>query len=435
MNSRDVTVVGVGRIGAVTAVGLAHLLHRVTGVDTNPHRVAELEQGDLTEAEPGLRSALRSALRLRDIRFSASVAPGSSDVAFLCVDTPPAADGSADLRQLFAAAATARAALRHGGILVVRSTIPPGTCEELERACCAAGRADIEVAHVPEFLREGRCWEDFRQPDRLVIGAESAAVRSRLAEMFAELDTPIILTTTRTAELSKYAANAFLATSVSFANEISDLGEALGADARTVFEILRADSRIGRLAYLRPGLGFGGHCLPKDTAALRAVGEQFAAPMPQLEATIAVNQQRVHRVTSWLVERLGDLHQKRVAICGLSFKPGTDDLRASPAMRLASLLRVMGAEVTGFDATARAELDGVCVRPSLLGAVEGADALVVSHPVEALEPGPETLAIVMRRPLVYDAPGLLDLPPWLAAGFECNRTPGPLAHAVEAVTQ
>jgi UDPglucose 6-dehydrogenase len=416
-----VLVVGVGRIGAVTAVGLAHLLHDVTGVDTDAERVTALRQGRLPEAEPGLRAALRSALRLRQLRFERTVAPGHFDIAVICVDTPPLEGGEPDLRQLMAAGEFAARVTGRGGVVVTRSTVPPGTGDRLEAALRAAGRGDLRVVHVPEFLREGRAWEDFREPDRVVIGANDDRAGERAARLFDGLDAPVLRMDRVTAELAKYAANAFLATSVSFANEMADLSAALGADPERLFEVLKADRRIGQRAYLVPGLGFGGHCLPKDAAALEYVAATRGVELRQLRATLQVNRDRGERAAGWLEEALGGLSGREVAVLGLAFKPGTDDLRASPALALADLLRQRGAIVRGFDPLVR-EAPGVQVSGSAAEALEGADGVVVAHRadwVRAVEPA--LAARLMRGRVVFDAPGAIDHAAWAAAGFATNR--------------
>lgn len=425
----QIAVVGVGRIGAVTAVGMAHLLHDVTGLDRDAGRVAELANGQLREAEPGLRAALRSALRLRRLRFCTAAGPGEFGAAFLCVDTPPAADGSPDLSQLFAAAATAAELLRPGGLLVTRSTVPPGTGARLEAALRTAGRGDIHVVHVPEFLREGRAWEDFREPDRVVIGADWQAAGERAAALFAGIDAPVFVTDRVTAELAKYAANGFLATSVSFANEMADLAGALGADGPTLFDILRADRRIGREAYLTPGLGFGGHCLPKDAAALEYVGMAHGVELRQLRATMEVNRERTWRVVEWLSAALGGLQGRRVALAGLAFKPGTDDLRASPSIALAAALAGAGATVAGFDPLVRQAGDIGCAG-SLEEALRESDALVVAHRASWLAgTDPARAGALMRTRVLYDAPGALPAADWAAAGFVTNRGCAAAVHA------
>lgn len=414
-------MVGVGRIGAVTAVGLAHLLHEVTGVDTDAERVVTLRQGRLREAEPGLRAALKTALRLRQLRFERSVAPGDFDATVVCVDTPPLPGGEPDLRQLMAAGEFAARVTARGGIVVTRSTVPPGTGDRLEAALRAAGRGDLRVVHVPEFLREGRAWEDFREPDRVVIGANDERAGERAARLFDGLDAPVLRMDRVTAELAKYAANAFLATSVSFANEMADCAAAISADVERLFEVLKADRRIGQRAYLVPGLGFGGHCLPKDAAGLEYVAAAKGVELRQLRATLDVNRERADRAVAWLEAALGRLGGREIALLGLAFKPGTDDLRASPALRLAELLGARGARVRGFDPLVRGA-PGVMVAGSAGEALAGATGLVVAHRadwVRALEP--EMAAGLMCGRVVFDAPGALDHEAWTAAGFTTNR--------------
>ncbi len=423
VNSERVLVIGVGRIGAVTAVGLAHLLHDVTGVDTNVQRVEELQAGRLREAEPGLRAALKGALRLRSLRFERAVSPGGYGVTFLCVDTPPLPGGEPDLRQLFAAAEFAARVTARDGVVVTRSTVPPGTGDRLEGALRAAGRHDLAVVHMPEFLREGRAWEDFREPDRVVVGANDAAAGERVARMFSEIPAPVFRTDRVTAELAKYAANALLATTVSFANEMADLANCLGADTDTLFEVLKADRRVGKEAYLGPGLGFGGHCLPKDTAALEYAAATRGVELHQLRATIRVNRERVARAAAWLAEATGGLEGREVALLGLAFKPGTDDLRASPAMALAAELARRGAAVRGFDPLVPG-VEGVVCPGTVEATLEGADALVVAHRAEwAREVTPERARGLMRGLVVYDAPGALNHAAWVEAGFLTNRCP------------
>ena len=418
----SLAVFGVGRTGAVTAVGLATLGHRVLGLDTDAARVAALAGGHLPEAEPGLGDALAGALSGGRLSFAvANERAHGFDGAFLCVDTPLGEGGSPDLTQVFGAAVAAAPLLRPGAFLVTRSTVPVGTGDQLEQHLAAAGRPDVDVVSVPEFLREGRAWDDFVQPDRVVIGAESEEAAQQVAALFARLERPAFITSRRTAEIAKYAANAFLATSVSFANELSDVCDALGADAATVFDVLRADSRIGPRAYLRPGLGYGGHCLPKDTAALDLAASQSGAGMTQLRATRAVNSERVERTLRWLDAVLDGLPGRVVCIAGLAFKPGTDDLRESPSLRLAAALAAAGATVRGWDPLLAADLPGVTVAGTIVDALAGASALVIANPWPGIEHlKPETLATGMRQPVVFDAPATLDRERWRAAGWVCN---------------
>jgi UDPglucose 6-dehydrogenase len=431
MTGARIVVVGVGRIGAVTAVGLAHLDHQVTGLDRDEARVRQLAAGVLPEAEPGLRAALRLARERRGLRFLSLAPDETFDFAFLCVDTPMQPAGEPDLSQVFGASLTAARLLAEGGVLVTRSTIPVGTCDRLAAALRSAGRPDVAIVHVPEFLREGRAWEDFRTPDRIVVGGPAEAA-GRVAGLFASLDRPVFFTGVRTAELAKYAANAFLATSISFANEISDLSQDLGADAATVFEILKADSRIGRQAYLRPGLGFGGHCLPKDTAALEYTAGLYGRRLLQLHATRQVNQGRIGTIAAWLRETLGSLDGRKVCLAGLAFKPGTDDLRESQSINLGRILALEGAIVTGWDPILTRDVPPVRVAATLEEALEGADALVIANPWSgASDLDPLRLRALMATPVLFDAPALLPAAHWQAAGFITNRSKKGPQHAFD----
>lgn len=431
MSDTNTVVVGVGRIGAVTAVGLAHLGLQVTGFDRSQERVRCLQDCDIPEAEPGLRAALRSASRFRTLQFTTSATEKSFDIAFICVDTPPLASGGADLSQIFAACQTARVLLRADGILVTRSTVPVGTGDRITRMLRQAGRSDIEVVHMPEFLREGRAWEDFREPDRVVIGADSGGAAQRVASLFTLLDCPVFLTNRRTAELAKYAANAYLATSISYANEMSDLALRLDADASAIFSILRSDRRIGQQAYLMPGLGFGGHCLPKDTAELEQTAHRHGILLPQLAATRQTNARRPGEALNWLRKALGNLDGSRIALLGIAFKAGTDDLRESPSLRLAEGMSALGATVVGFDPLVESVDPGaITLATDLDTAVTGADAIVIAHGWTGWrEIEPAEIRKLVARHVVYDAPGVLDVSRWRQAGFLLNR-PIEAGHAV-----
>lgn len=419
--ARRVSVLGVGRIGAITAVGLAHLGHDVTGIDLSAARIADLSGAvDGLDAEPGLSAALRSACRFRRLRFSQVATSASAELVVLCVDTPGLPTGEADLRQVEAATRDAARVLLPDGILVTRSTVPVGTGEHLERLLGELGRGDVRVVHLPEFLREGHAWEDFRVPDRIVVGAEDPQAEALVAELFAPLGRPIIRCDRRTAEMAKYAANAFLATSISFANEMADLAAALGADIGAITAVLRADRRIGAEAYLVPGLGFGGHCLPKDVDGLVTQAASNGIDAPVLHAARTVNQSRATRCRDWLAARLAGLADRRVALIGLAFKPGVDDLRASPPLRLARMLIEAGAEVVAWDPLVRASPPGVDLVGTIGEALAGSDALVVAHPFDAVSAGltPSLAAAAMRGRNVYDAPAIMDRQAWQRAGFE-----------------
>jgi UDPglucose 6-dehydrogenase len=286
----------------------------------------------------------------------------------------------------------------------------------------ARGRCDIEVVHLPEFLREGHAWEDFTCADRIVIGGESEEAVTRIQRLFALLGRPLFLVDRRTAELAKYANNAFLATSVSFANEIGDLADTLGANAADVFGILRADRRIGRRAYLTPGLGFGGHCLPKDTAALEYLAQAHGRPLAQLRATLRVNENRPSDAAAWLRGVLCGLGERRICMAGLAFKPGSEDLRESPMLALAKVLCSEGAVLSAWDPNVRQALQGIDLCCWIEDALLNADALVLGQATEPWrELEPLAVKALMRRPIVYDAPGALEASRWTASGFLVNR--------------
>jgi UDPglucose 6-dehydrogenase len=417
----------VGRIGAVTTIGLAHLGHRVTGIDRSVKRINALSSGSLPEMEPGLRAALRSARRHRDLQFRHTAAAQSQDFVLLCVDTPSGFAGAPDLSQVLAAAVDAATLLRTGSILVTRSTVPVGAGDRIEAALVAAGRPDIDVVHVPEFLREGTAWEDFSSPDRIVVGGNEPGAIDETARLFEQLKAPLFLTDRRTAEMAKYAANAFLATTISFANEIESLSTLLGADATSVFEVLRADKRIGKRAYLTPGLGFGGHCLPKDTAALANAGLMHGSPMALLTAVRAVNAGRIGSAVAWLRQHMNSLSGRTVCLGGLAFKAGTDDLRESPALALAHSLLAEGVRITAWDPVVRDPVAGIDVYSTLEQALAPANAFVVTHAWKGWRDlDPVALAAAGGMRFVYDAPGMLDRRRWTDAGFHLSTSDAPL---------
>ncbi|MFN0095491.1 MAG: UDP-glucose dehydrogenase family protein [Dehalococcoidia bacterium] len=422
--SQRIAVIGVGRIGAVTAVGLAHLGHNVLGIDRDAGRVARLAEASLREREPGLQRALPQVLATGRVAFATSAPAGGFAFVFVCVDTPSGPGGHPDLSQVVAASQEACRLLAPEGILVTRSTVPVGTAERLASACVDAGRPDVSVVHNPEFVREGVAWEDFCGPDRLVFGGGPEAC-AKVAALFESIRRPLFITDAPTAEMAKYVSNAFLATSVSFANEMAGLSVRLGADPEAVAAILRADHRVGVHAYVSHGLGFGGHCLPKDTSALvaSAAAEGWRAPL--LEAVLAVNRDLPVQAAVWLEAALGGLNGKRICLAGIAFKPGTDDLRESPALRLAAELARRGASVAGFDPEVVDSGPAVETFDSLHGAAAGADALVVGHAWKGWrEFDPVALAQEMRGRVVLDAPGVLDGARWAAAGFSLSLAAG-----------
>ena len=385
-----ICVVGAGRLGAVNAAGLAELGHTVHAVDIDATRVRKFQSGSTPFHEPGLGEAVQRHMANGILQFSTDIAlgVGSADYVFLAIDTPPRADGSADLSNLMAGFESATPHLRARATAVVRSTVPPGTNARLVSALRrSAPDSTVAVVSNPEFLREGLAMEDFLRPDRIVVGSGDRAAARAVAQLYEPLGRPTLITGPETAEIIKYASNAFLAMSISFINEIANICERTGADIEEVTRALRLDRRIGAQAYLSPGIGFGGSCLPKDVAALNHTASERGYEPQLLRAITDVNDAQAPRLLELLTARCGELSGLTVAVLGLSFKGGTFDLRSSPALTLIELLTRRGAAVKAFDPLwddeAAAELGaGVELCSDAYRAAAGADALVIAtdHP-------------------------------------------------------
>jgi UDPglucose 6-dehydrogenase len=415
-----VCVIGAGYVGLTSGACLAALGNEVRIVEANPDRLAALGRGELPIVEPGLAEVVEEAQAAGRLAFTSEMAAvAGASVAMLCVGTPPRPDGDPDLRQLTAAAAGVAANASSDLVVVVKSTVPPGTCEAIELVCeeHAPAGVRIHVVSNPEFLREGSALEDFMHPDRVVIGASepgpSAAVRDLYPGAW-----PITCCDRRSAELIKYASNTFLAVKISYANEIAALCESLGADAGAVLEGVGLDPRVGS-EFLRPGPGFGGSCLGKDLSGLIAVAASVGLDSQVARAARVVNNWARARVIEKLESALGTLEGKRVAVLGLAFKPGTDDIRDSPAVHVIGVLAERGVEVTAFDPLATAVARWVERHGDPYEAVRGADAAAVltAWPdLGALDPG--RLRAEMRGAAVIDAVGILDVHAYEAAGLE-----------------
>jgi UDPglucose 6-dehydrogenase len=411
----------------VTAAGLAKLGHRVTGIDVDPRTVERLSAGQATFAEPGFEALLCHALASGRLAFTDSYeALTGQDFVFVCVSTPPTVTGAADLRNVRRALEDIGAVLgpqRRRVWLVNKSTAPLGTGESFEALLGRSLSVDCPLPVVvanPEFLREGSAVHDFFHPDRIVVGAHEDNDAAAVADLYDGIDAPVVLTDLRSAEMIKYVSNAFLATRISFINEIARLCEATQVDVDEVIRGVGLDRRIGS-HYLRPGVGYGGSCLPKDVAALCHSGDSAGVTMRILGAVQETNLgQRTHAVNC-LRRLLGTLDGRTVAVWGATFKAGTDDLRESPAADIIKLLRNEGALVRLYDpalntATGEDLADVLCV--SALEAVEGADAVAV------LADWPElrdvdlcAAASHMQGLVLYDGRNLLSRKDVEAAGF------------------
>jgi UDPglucose 6-dehydrogenase len=346
-----VTIVGTGYVGLTTGAYLAHIGHHVTCADVVEEKIDRLNRGDVPILEAGLEELVRSGMETGRLEFVLGVGravPGAEFV-FLCLPTPQGDDGSADLSYIEQAAVEIGPLLEAESIVINKSTVPVGSTRLVQRALA---RDDVFVVSNPEFLREGSAVHDSLNPDRIVIGADDAEAASRVGRLFDQIKAPLIVTDPASAELIKYASNAFLATKISYVNAIANLCEYVGADVREVVLGMGYDKRIG-FEFLRPGPGWGGSCFPKDTRALVRIGESAGYEFGLLEGVIAVNEAQYERMASKIEDAVEgrSVRGKTVAVWGLTFKARTDDLRDSPALSVIAKLRDRGAAVRAFDPT------------------------------------------------------------------------------------
>ena len=422
----DVAVVGAGYVGLTTAACLAHLGHRVTCADIDADRVARLGKGEVPILEEGLPALVAEGLASGRLRFvvGARAAAAVADFVFLCVPTPQGDDGAADLSFVEDVAREIAPVLRPGTVVVNKSTMPVGSTRRVERILGEAGAQveEIRVASNPEFLREGSSVRDFLHPHRVVIGCDDPAVAVRVSDLYRTLNAPIVVTDPASAEMIKYASNAFLATKISFVNAIANLCEAVDADVRDVTLGMGYDPRIG-FEFLHPGPGYGGSCFPKDTAALlhtaRSVGFDFSL----LEGVVEVNRRQQQRMVDRLRAALGGtLEGRRVAVLGLTFKANTDDLRDSPAVFVAGALSGAGAAVRAYDPAAgeraKAVLDGVEICADPYETCRDAEALAVLTEWEEFRwLDYERIRGLMAGSVLLDARNLLDPSAMRRRGF------------------
>lgn len=423
----SICVVGAGYVGLVTAACFAKLGHDVTCVDVNAGRVAAINQDRLPVREPHLDALWRRSRRQERLRGTteyAAAVPGRGFI-FICVDTPAGSDGSADLRSVVDAAVSIAGHLGpdERPVVALKSTVPVGTAELV--AGILAGRRPLgavpPVVSNPEFLREGQAVADFLRPARVVIGAGDAVAAQAVADLYAPLGRPAVFCDNRTAELIKYASNAFLATKVSFVNELAELCESYGVDVTDVARAIGMDPRIGR-PYLDAGLGWGGSCLPKDLAALVSMAAARGVASPLLSAVVDVNRRQPQRVVQRLRRLLGSLEGRTVAVWGLTFKPDCNDLRGSQALALIRLLEEEGCRVRAYDPAAMEAaaplLPGVALTADPYEAASGSDAVVLATAwpeFAAVDFG--RLAGLVRRPVIIDGRNSLPAGEVLRAGF------------------
>jgi UDPglucose 6-dehydrogenase len=412
-----VGVIGVGWVGLVTAACFAELGHRVVARDIVPEKVEALSRGEVAIHEPGLEDLLRrNAERIVFTTEMGELLEGAR-LLFVCVDTPPTYSGDADLSRVRAVVQELPGDSEH--VLVMKSTVPAGTGESIRR-----DMPELSYVSCPEFLKEGTAVEDFMHPDRVVIGADPGdeAAAAAVEALYKPLGGEILRTDVASAEMIKLASNAFLATKISFINEIANVCEEVGADVGQVAKGMGLDERIGS-AFLRAGIGYGGSCFPKDVSALKMLAGNTGYHFQLLTSVIEVNELQKRRVVGKLEKHLGSLIGKKIALLGLAFKPDTDDMREASSLVLSARLQGEGAEVVAYDPVAAERAAGllstVTMAGSALDALDGADAAVlVTEWPEFAELDWGAAAARMTRPLVVDGRNFLDPEKLAAAGFE-----------------
>ena len=379
-----IAMIGTGYVGLVSGACFADFGHRVCCIDKDETKIDGLNAGQMPIWEPGLEALVKSNVERERLTFSTSLPEGVRDAeaVFIAVGTPARrGDGHADLTYVFDAVRELAKVIKPGTVVVTKSTVPVGTGDRIEEILREEGVTDVSVASNPEFLREGAAIADFKHPDRIVVGAEDDRAQEVLKEIYRPLflnRAPILFTGRRTAELTKYAANAFLAVKISFINEIADLCEAVDADVQDVARGIGLDNRIGP-KFLHAGPGYGGSCFPKDTLALLQTADKFGVDQRIVRTTVEVNDDRKANMIERVANAVGDLSGKRVAVLGLAFKPNTDDMREAPSIPLINSLVERGAAVSAFDPVAREQAE------KIFGSVEFAnDAYEAAADADAL---------------------------------------------------
>jgi UDPglucose 6-dehydrogenase len=427
-------IFGAGFVGLPTAACFAELGHRVIVRDIAEERVAELQAGRVPIHEPGLEELIAEHADRLTFTLDVEEVVSQADVLFVCVGTPPTYSGDADLSAVWALIEELPR-LDRRIVLVMKSTVPVGTGEKVRANLDARGLTHIGYVSNPEFLAEGRALQDFRTPDRIVVGAFDEADGDRVASLYDGIETELVRMDVASAEMVKLASNAFLATRISFINEIANVCDMTGADVEQVAHGMGLDQRIGP-HFLRAGIGYGGSCFPKDVSALKQLAGNSGYHFQLLSAVIEVNELQKRRVIGKLVEHLGTLADKRVALLGLAFKAHTNDMREAASIVLASRLLAEGADVRVWDPIVDPDglLHGVDVCGSVLEAVEGADAaVIVTEWPELRDLASAEVRAAMRTPLIVDGRNLLDPAAARAAGFayEAIGRPGGSVGALE----
>ncbi|MGB5653120.1 MAG: UDP-glucose/GDP-mannose dehydrogenase family protein [Robiginitalea sp.] len=423
-----VTVVGTGYVGLVTGTCLAETGNEVVCVDIDADKVKRMQSGEVPIYEPHLDVLFERNIEAGRLTFTTSLEEGLEHgvIVFLALPTPEDEDGSADLKYVLGVSEKIGHLLKDYRVIVDKSTVPVGTSEKVHKAIAKNARCDFDVVSNPEFLREGFAVDDFLKPERIVIGSSSdraTDLMKKLYKPFVRSGNPMIVMDEKSAELTKYAANAFLATKITFMNEIANFCEKVGADVDKVRIGIGTDSRIGK-RFLFPGIGYGGSCFPKDVKALHKSGKDSGYEFQILEAVIDVN----HRQKTILIPRIleyfgGDLQGKKIGVWGLAFKPETDDIREAPALYLIEELLKLGAEVTAFDPEAMQNVkrkmgDRISYATRMYGVLEDADALVICTEWGVFRnPNFNRMKELLREPVIFDGRNLYDTEEIQSEGF------------------
>jgi UDPglucose 6-dehydrogenase len=412
-------IFGAGYVGLVTGACLAELGHDVVVRDVVAEKVERLRAGVVPIYEPGVEELLAKNAERVTFTLEVAEAVDGADFVFVCVDTPPLYSGDADLSRVWTVIDELPRAVGEAPVLVMKSTVPVGTGEKVRAALDQRGLTQVGYVSNPEFTAEGRAVEDFMAPDRIVIGSFDEEDGDRVEALHAGIDAPVVRADVNSAEMIKLASNAFLSTRISFVNEIANVCELVGADVQKVAQGMGLDHRLGR-HFLRAGIGFGGSCFPKDVSALKQLAGNSGYHFQLLSAVIEVNELQKRRVISKLQRHLGGLRGKRIALLGLAFKAGTDDMREAPSLVLASRLIAEGANVRAWDPVAdgRSVLPDASICESVEEAVRDADAaVIVTEWPELAELARPEIRELMARPLIIDGRNLLDPAQARAAGF------------------
>ena len=425
----NICMIGVGYVGLVSGTCFAEFGNRVVCVDTDEDKIMSLEQGKIPFFEPGLEEILKRNRAAGRISFTTSLeeALDGGLVVFIAVGTPARDDGAADLTYVFDVASEIGKHMRGYKVVVTKSTVPVGTAKKIKEIIRESQERDIpfDVVSNPEFLREGSAVEDFMRPNRVVIGADSEQAAAIMKDLYSPLyliETPFVLTNPETAEMIKYASNAFLATKISFINEMANMCELVGADVHHVAKAMGLDRRIGP-KFLHPGPGFGGSCFPKDTKAIAHLGASLGYRLRIIESVIEVNENQAHRMVQKMERALGSLQGKTIAVLGLTFKPNTDDIRESPAIKIVASVMEKGAKVSAYDPAgmeaSKTVLKGVKYANDAFEAAKGADALaIITEWNEFRHLDWDRMKELLKQPVVFDLRNIYEPEKMRARGFE-----------------